>query len=255
MKRILKRVEKKRLSDQIVEQITSLLSDGKLKPGNKLPSEHVLMELFGVGRSSVREAKRALILTGLLSSTPGHGTYILASSNNLQKETLGKESIRHFFEARIILEQATAELAAKNATPADIAKLRNILVDLKAAKKDTEKFVQGDLAFHFALAEAGHNEVVYRFLMELRPLIQAWTEQGTALISDRTADLERHKHEEILEAVERKDGEKARLLMRTYLEHTSKSLTIRLLKKQIKLYTKKPYEIPTSKESILVTLA
>ncbi len=239
MKEGLKRVQRKRLSDQIIEQITSLITSGRLKVGNKLPAEHVLMKQLGVGRSSLREAIRALTLTGVLSVGPGRGTYITDPPNRLLEGVLDwnvsirKEKIKQFFEARIVLEEAIVGLVVKNATESDIAELQKKLTDLKTAKTDTEKFVQADLAFHLTLAKASHNEVLYGFFNELRPLLRAWNEQARRLFNSQGMDVERDKHAKILEAIERRDSERAQLYMREYLEKSSQDLTAQLVDKQM----------------------
>ena len=64
------------MTDQIIDQLIAMITDGKLKPGDKLPSETALMEQFGVGRSSLREAVGALSLIGMLTVRPGHGTHV-----------------------------------------------------------------------------------------------------------------------------------------------------------------------------------
>ncbi len=114
MKSSVKRIERKRLTDQIVEQLVLLIRRGKLKSGDKLPTERELMNQVGVGRSSLREAIGALLLTGVLTSRPWHGTYVNTSSGKLLSKTLGwriesgSEKVEELIEARIILEQAMA---------------------------------------------------------------------------------------------------------------------------------------------------
>src|SRR3989339_1478998 len=79
MKQNSMRIERKRVTDQIIDQMISMITDGKFKPGDKLPPEPALMEQFGVGRSSLREAIGALSLIGMLTVRPGYGTHVSAS--------------------------------------------------------------------------------------------------------------------------------------------------------------------------------
>ncbi|MBE0557959.1 MAG: FadR family transcriptional regulator, partial [Proteobacteria bacterium] len=112
MKSTSMRIERKRVTDQIIDQLIAMISEGKFKPGDKLPSETALMELFGVGRSSLREAVGALSLIGMLTVRPGHGTHVAPSAGESFSKPLRwgmfvgwREKLHEFIEARIALEQ------------------------------------------------------------------------------------------------------------------------------------------------------
>ena len=80
---------RKSLSDQIIDSLITMIANGELKPGDKLPPEPQLMEQFGVGRSSVREAVGALELIGLITVRPGHGTHIVDAPDKVQSKSIG----------------------------------------------------------------------------------------------------------------------------------------------------------------------
>lgn len=135
MESTVKPIKRRRLTDQIVDRLVSLIVRGNLKNGDKLPVERELMEQFGVGRSSLREAIGALLLTGVLTTHPGRGTFVSISSDEFTSQALtwrvqmGRENIKEIVEARIVLEQAIAGLAAVNATETDIAEVKTLLRD------------------------------------------------------------------------------------------------------------------------------
>ena len=184
MKRNSLRIQRKRLSDQIIDNLISMIASGELKPGDKLPPEPELMEQFGVGRGSIRQAIGALELIGLITVRPGHGTHVTHSNDKIQAKsigwsllTIGHEKIRELVEARVELEQAIVKLAAERATEEEIAEIKAQQKKLKEAKRSGRKLIRADLGFHTALAKASQNSVLLRFLSELRQPIRHWMEQ------------------------------------------------------------------------------
>jgi len=236
----IKQIEKKRLTDQIVEQLVMLIRRGKLKVGEKLPPECELIKQFGVGRSSLREAIGALLLTGVLTSRPWRGTYVSVSSDKFFSRTLGwrikagSEKVEELIEARIILEQAIVGLAAKRAEKVDIAEIRHYHDLMKSTGKDKRKStqVQADLSFHFALAKTSHNATLFRFLSELRHLMTPWMKQTKSNFS--LHDVIKH-HDAILEAIEARDVERAKSALRIHLETSADKLSLLLLNKHLEL--------------------
>jgi GntR family transcriptional repressor for pyruvate dehydrogenase complex len=219
----MQQIERRRITDQIIDRLVSMIANGKLKRGDKLPPEHVLMEQFGVGRSSLREAMGALSLVGLLSIRPGHGTHVIVSPNEFMARPLswemlivGRDKIQELIESRIILERAIVALAAERATAEDIAEIRYHCAQLAAIRKAGPKLVKADLAFHVALAKASHNSVLARFLSELRPLMRRWMEQIRSVT--RGYDLVKEQHGEILRAVEAHDVEGAQSALSNHLK-------------------------------------
>ncbi len=232
-------IERKRLTDQIIDQLLSMLANGRLKPGDKLPPEPDLMGQFAVGRSSLREAIAALSLVGLLEVRPGHGTTISVSAGEFLTKPLRwsmlmnwKDKLHELVEARMIIEQAMAAMAAKRATDEEIAEIKNHHSQLKAAKRLGKKAVQADLAFHGALAKASHNRVLARFLAELRQPMQGLMEQKASIVGDY--DQVSEQHEVILEAVEARNEQKARSAMREHLAWAGERLVAVITGKETK---------------------
>jgi len=154
-----------RLSDKVTEAIIEMIVSNKLKPGDMLPPERELGKQFGVSRTVIREAVRALAAKGMLEVRSGSGVRIIA----VDEKTV-RESMRHFVqgsdldygkvdEVRLVLEVAAAGLAAQRASAEDIAAIDQTIVALENECSDLEKSVEHDLAFHRAIATATHNEL------------------------------------------------------------------------------------------------
>jgi GntR family transcriptional regulator, transcriptional repressor for pyruvate dehydrogenase complex len=230
-------IERRRLTDQIIDQLLAMLAGGKLKPGDKLPPEPDLMGQFGVGRSSLREAVAALCLVGLLEVRPGHGTTISVSAGEFLTKPLRwgmmmnwKDKLHELVEARLIIEQAMAGMAAERATDEEIVEIKNHHDQLRGAKRLGKKAVQADLAFHGALAKASHNSILARFLAELRQPMQSLMEQKASLVGDY--DRVSEQHEVVLEAVEAHNARKAQSAMREHLQWAGERLMAVILGKE-----------------------
>lgn len=223
----MRKIERRRLPDQIIEQILSMIAKGKLKVGDQLPSERALMQQLGVGRSSLREAMGALSLMGIVSIRPGHGTRVAAYPEGRFEDRLKWNAFRRQYrvqelvEARTVLEEAAAGLAAKRADEQDLAELKARLIELESAKKkkSRKKLAQADWAFHTALAKASHNEVLMRFLSELRQPIRIWMSRSVASAEYPVYDASKKQHAAILEAIEAKDPERAKVATRQNIEY------------------------------------
>jgi len=196
------------------------------------------MKQFGVGRSSLREATGALSLMGVLTVRPGYGTHVTVPPEEFLAKPLswglmimGRDRVRELIEARIFLEKTIVGLAAERATEEDIAEIRYNQAQLKAIKKPGRKGVQADLSFHAALAKAGHNAVLARFLVELLPRMRSWMEQQVSVI--KGYDQVREQHDEILCAIEAHDVERARSALCNHLKSAGDKLASILLERQL----------------------
>jgi GntR family transcriptional repressor for pyruvate dehydrogenase complex len=124
---MLKAVKKTRIYEEVVAQLHQLIEEGKLKAGDRLPSERELAETFRVSRGSVREAIKALEREGLVVARPGSGTFISAVDVERLVAPLAslllrsKDALIDLFEMRRLVEPGIAALAAERATAADIA--------------------------------------------------------------------------------------------------------------------------------------
>jgi GntR family transcriptional repressor for pyruvate dehydrogenase complex len=210
---LLEPVRRSRIYEHIVGQIQALISDGKLKPGDQLPPERTLAETFKVSRTSVREALRALELSGLIEGRQGGGTFVRTPSSADLVQPLasallaGRRELLNVLEVREIVEPAVSRLAAERATAEQVAELEAIVARQAEKLARGESFPEEDEAFHQTIVRAADNPILLRLLNVAMDLLRESRErqfQG----GDRPArSLAGHRR--ILEAIKRRDGEAA----------------------------------------------
>jgi len=222
---MLRAVEKKRAYEDIVQQIRTLIEEGKLKSNDHLPSERELSETFQVSRTTVREAIRTLESMKLLQSRQGNGTYVLASSEEALIQPLAaalfneKDDIRDIFYIRKIIEPHVAELAAENATKQEKEELERILRKQKECIEQGENIIETDSAFHNLMVKATKNRVMERLIIALIDLLKQSREQYLFEDeNDERAIRSLEGHQRVLAAVNNGDGDAARKSMLQHLE-------------------------------------
>src|SRR5271170_6288918 len=142
----IKPVVKTSISDEIVDQIISLISKGDLKPGQRLPSERELCKNFGAGRSSLREALRCLCIVGVLNARVGEGTSVAVDGAKVLGKTVEwrvmteQHDIENLMEVRIALEGITAASAALRSSEEDLLKIDSLMEKMERATKDEKSF-------------------------------------------------------------------------------------------------------------------
>lgn len=219
-------VHSARLYEKIVEQIETQILKGKLHYGDRLPTERELAEHFHVSRTAVREAVKALREKGLVQGHPGRGTFITDGTARAMRHSLGwmmKMGAAHgaanLTEAREILEPEIAALAAKRATPPQIAALRDAIAAMDTVLNDVDAFVEGDLNFHLALAQSTQNSLIPTLL---DPIVDLLREERKSTFARGGAVHGQHYHKKILDAIIRRDAEAARVAMRAHLRQVRK---------------------------------
>ena len=210
----LQAVKKTRVYEAIVAQLTSLILEGEIKPGEKLPSERELCEQFGVGRNSVREATRSLESARLVETRQGEGTFVTAHPESMvhmisEKVSSDTESgIHHLFEARMVLEPQIAALAAERVTSVELEDLEDTLQRQHGAVEGGGLGLEEDTQFHLGLAEAAKNQFLHHLLSSLLNTLSEMRERS--LGRDESARFRSWEaHQEILDAVSNKDQNKA----------------------------------------------
>jgi len=216
------------LPDRIVKQLKEMLISGKLRPGEALPSEAVLATRFDVARPTIREAKKALSLIGLLDVQKGRGSFVhrdaLRRLDLTQVFDRSHTSLLDIFEGRRILEGSIVGLAAERATRNDLQQMRAAVGSMaKAAREgDVAGIFRGDGDFHFALAGAAHNTYLFRAVASTRALL----EDAVVRISQVPDNVDHavNCHREILSAIEARDAKKARDILLHHLDDSEKTI-------------------------------
>jgi GntR family transcriptional repressor for pyruvate dehydrogenase complex len=215
-------VQTSRLYEQIVQQIEESILKGEIVEGSQLPAERELAEQFGVSRTAVREAIKALQEKGLVDALPGRGTFVTNGSSNGMRRSLdrmvkGGEShgLAYLVEVREMLEPEIAALAATRADYEDLAAMRQALDAMDTAGPQSEAYIEADLDFHLALAEAAANPIVLSLIDSIVGLLR---EQRLRIsLVDGGQQRGQHYHKSILEAIERRDPQGARAAMQAHL--------------------------------------
>ena len=222
-------IRRHRLWEEVAHRLEAMIQDGTFPPGTLLPPERELMRLFDVGRPSIREALFALHRMGLVRvstgerasvTTPTPDTLIAHLSGAARAFLARGEGVAHFQEARTLFESGIARLAAGRATDADVATLRRALEANAAARGDSQKFEQTDVAFHYVLAQITANPI---FTAVHEALVDWLTSQRT--IALRMPDAEAVAlagHRRIFEAVAARDAEAAGAAMQQHLREIAR---------------------------------
>ncbi len=217
----LKPVKRKKVSQEIIEQIMSAIERKELKPGDQLPSERTLAELLSVSRTSVQEATSILASAGIVEIRPGVGVFLIKGSI---EDTLSKlRAIVHGVDVNLIelmemrqsIEGDAAFYAAKRATEQDLESIKEAFLALEQAVLKGEVAAEEDYHFHMAILAAAKNQVMG---MVSDSLLEGLTQT-------RYDTLEKGKSREILEehrgimmAIQARDAELARKRMWQHLQ-------------------------------------
>lgn len=208
--------------DEIVEQLVGFILNEHLKPGDKLPTERDLIARLSVGRSTLREAIKTLTAVGVLEVKQGSGTFVGKGDMSILAKPLAwglllsQDSVDHVIEARSVIEVALAGWAAERATEDEITSIGQILDSLEASQSDMETYVEYDLEFHVAIANAAHNPMFLQILNLIQQVLWVWM-KVTYQESGGPADS-MNLHRKIYDAIRSHDAKTARELMEA---HTS----------------------------------
>jgi GntR family transcriptional regulator, transcriptional repressor for pyruvate dehydrogenase complex len=217
-----KAIQASRLYEQIVQQIEESILSGELSEGAQLPAERDLARQFGVSRTAVREAIKALQEKGLVDAFPGRGTFVTNGTSNSMRRSLDRiiksgetDGWDYLVEVREILEPEIAALAAMRATDQDLATMRDAVQVMNKAASDSDAFIEADLDFHLALAEAAGNPIVLSLIDSIVGLLR---EQRLRIFRiGGGPERGQFHHRRILDAVKRHDPQGARVAMQAHL--------------------------------------
>lgn len=217
-----------RMSEVIVDKIRELMREGQLRPGNRLPPERELCELFGVSRVTMREALRMLESAGLVEIRVGArgGAFVTAPSSNRVGEglsdlfTLSVISAADVTEVRMILEVGIVPLVCERATEEDLAALEKICERSEEALRAGEYTMDMSLEFHTAVAQATHNPALEMLVESFRgPILMSLQRAKDA--APEMGGRGTKEHEQFIEAVRRRDADQASRIMREHLMRTA----------------------------------
>jgi GntR family transcriptional regulator, transcriptional repressor for pyruvate dehydrogenase complex len=210
------------LVEQAAERLREQITGGHWPVGTRLPGETTLAKELGVGRSTVREALRALAGAGLVQPRQGAGVFVLATDTAEDWPTrLRRAAVTDVYEVRMGIEVQAARLAARRRTPEDVTAMELALEGRRTASTgDDVTFVDADIALHAAVVAAAHNPVLADLFHEFVPVLREGLVELLSLTGLRhhdpnTAD---DAHEALVRAVAEGDAETAAEIVRGELE-------------------------------------
>jgi DNA-binding FadR family transcriptional regulator len=219
------KVSRRKLSDEILDRLLLMIEQGEVEPGGFLPSERDLMQRFGVGRPAVREALQALAGMGIIQIQHGERARLTSMGPSTVLEQVDRtvrhllqtspETRDHLREARLMFETGMVRLAARNATPAQVAQLREALAAQEASAGHPARFVAADMAFHKTIAGMAGNPI---YTAVSQAMLQWVFEMFPRLLRvPGTESLTLREHREVLEAIAARDEEGAVRALSTHL--------------------------------------
>lgn len=221
-------IERRSVVDELVIRLGEYIVQRGLRPGEKLPPERELMESLRVGRSSLREAIKALCAVGAIEVVGGGGMYVgRGGSKALSRPLswavfLNASTIRQAIEARQLIEVELAALAAERITDEELATLRSCIGEMRAAASDTERYLSADVTFHMAIATAARNEILFYALEMLQHVVRAWIRRILRRANGEPVSLD--EHTAVYEALAARDPELARKVMKKHIGAASQRL-------------------------------
>ncbi|MCM3740988.1 FadR family transcriptional regulator [Oceanobacillus luteolus] len=211
-------IQRKKVSELVLDELKNMIKSGEIPPNSKLPTEKELTERFGVSRVPIREALSVLEASGIIESKQGGGNWVrevnLANMfENAQFEMVDVEQVHDLLEMRTIIESESAFLAASRHKESDMKKLKESLEAFKEVMDDEWSVgYEADFTFHRIVVEAAYNPFLTKTMNNLSDLhlraLKFSLEKNLGWAAKRKEVY--LEHEEIYEAIKRRDGEAAK---------------------------------------------
>ncbi|WP_308302350.1 FadR/GntR family transcriptional regulator [Bacillus sp. V5-8f] len=218
------KISTKKVSDAVVEHIEEMIDSGKFEAGEKLPSVRELCEMFGVGRSAVRDAITTLKGKGTVYVKQGEGTYICGfDSTKLFTNPFplpSSRDIRELFKVRKILEAGIAEMTALNRSEEDIKLIGEIL------SNQSEHGWEADYNLHTAIAKATGNEIIIQLIQFISTMMKKAMVDFHNYIQKNESTVRTivEQHESIYESIKLAQPDLAKQRMIEHLDFVEKEL-------------------------------
>jgi GntR family transcriptional repressor for pyruvate dehydrogenase complex len=220
--------ERSALAEQICARFLSLIEEGHLRPGDKLPPERELAATMRVSRPSLREALRALSVINVVEMRQGDGTYVTSLEPALLVEhldfvfSLDDSTFLQLLEARKALEPGIAAAAAGRISDKEIAELEACLERTLASMEEPAAFLQADLELHARIAAAAQNPILNRFMAIIGRLGEASRQRTVEIAGIRQQTVSDHRA--IVLALKARDPAGAHQAMLQHLDHIQQQL-------------------------------
>ena len=216
------------LGAQIADLIRGRITRGEWQAGQELPSEAEMAELFQVSQRVVRDGLRALSNQGIITTAQGKRARVAGGRpvavTHFFRFLLDSDagSLDELLELRALVESRIAELAAQNASPEDVARMRVNLLEMEIAGEDANARVAADLSFHRGIAEASGNRFLTALVESLADVLEGERRMGVASPRSDVVGGARERHSTLLDAIEAGDGARASTAARDIVDFARK---------------------------------
>lgn len=234
-----KPIRPKKISSQIAEQIKSSILAGEFNPGEKLPPERELAEMFGVSRPPVREALNILASAGMVESFQGGGTVVKSLVEIKGGSPLSEmikdvqERALDVIEVRKCMETWTAYFAAQRALPEDLRRLEKIVEEMGENLALVKPSQDLDANFHIGIAQATHNIVWLHLMQSIYDSLKVFQRSVWRAVYITPEDHRTlyAQHANVLAALRDRDPDRAREVMLQHLNFAEKRSSVYLARK------------------------
>jgi GntR family transcriptional regulator, transcriptional repressor for pyruvate dehydrogenase complex len=218
-------IERKKVSEQVFDQLKTMIKENEYPPNTKLPSENELSKMFGVSRAPIREALSVLAASGLIESRQGGGSWVreihlVDMLESVTFEMVEIEQVYELLEMRSIIETEAAALAAFRYQIEDLDKLEKALQLFKVTVQDESSIGhEADFNFHWEIVKASKN----RFLIQSIENLSELYRKALAFSLKKNVGMPRKReqvyeeHSKIFNAIKDREPEKAAYYMKTHL--------------------------------------
>lgn len=218
--------QKKPLGARIEDELMKYILQKPVEPGQKIPNEFELAEMFDVGRSTIREAVKGLVSRGILEVRRGSGTYVI-STNSSAEDPLGLGKIEDkykmaldLFEVRLMIEPEIAALACKNASAEELKQLKKLCDETEQLYRDGRNHISKDIEFHTHIARCSKNQVVETLVPVINTAVYTFANLTHRLLKEETLET----HRAVTNAILRRDATGARCAMVMHLTYNRQTI-------------------------------
>ncbi|MCP5088658.1 MAG: FadR family transcriptional regulator [Rhodobacteraceae bacterium] len=214
-------------SAEIATDLRQQISAEQLRYLERLPSERVLSNRYGVSRGTVRDALMHLEQEGLVEIRPGSGTYVAQSAKNETTQAVEGARPLELVDARFALEPHICRLAVLHARRSDFEKMEKLLRKMEACSGDAAAFGEADTEFHAALVESTGNNLLVWLISQINSVRaqDEWARMRHLTLDPSITDKYNRQHRQIVEAIRTREPERAANMMKEHLETARLSLT------------------------------
>jgi GntR family transcriptional regulator, transcriptional repressor for pyruvate dehydrogenase complex len=224
-KKMFNSVTNKKVYEHVIEQIQNMVLNGSLQNGDKLPSERDLSEKMEVSRTSIREAIRVLETMGVIESRQGEGNFVCSNINASFIEPLSMIFMLNngepsdILELRKAIELVTVRFAAQRGSEEDFEELKDMIYKLKTSDTESER-VLIDTKIHQKIATMSGNYLIESVFITASTLFERFVKNAreSILYSNDRLDILMVQHEDIVNAIIERNGDKAFNAMKEHLD-------------------------------------